>query len=209
MRSPVIECCRGNGAKWVICIGGKWSLKTNGEVDMTEQLPVHWSPATRDALVKVNMEAPVSGDNVVPAGGFGATNDISSSVSCAGGFTDMEAHLQNDQEYGDLDGKNSGPSTSVEDIPEVCEIDFKGNENVGEHVTLPGDSCEAIYMETSPTADEVLRAGGFGATDDISSFLPVASDFTDFEAHIRDVEDYEDLEKETVRPGLGWTNDST
>ncbi|XP_073317426.1 uncharacterized protein [Primulina huaijiensis] len=176
---------------------------------MTEQLPVHWSPATRDALVKVNMEAPVSGDNVVPAGGFGATNDISSSVSCAGGFTDMEAHLQNDQEYGDLDGKNSGPSTSVEDIPEVCEIDFKGNENVGEHVTLPGDSCEAIYMETSPTADEVLRAGGFGATDDISSFLPVASDFTDFEAHIRDVEDYEDLEKETVRPGLGWTNDST
>ncbi|XP_073152096.1 uncharacterized protein [Henckelia pumila] len=176
---------------------------------MTEQLPEHMSPATRDALVKANMETPVAGDNAVLVGGFGATNDVSSSISCAAGFTDMEAHLHDVQEYEDLDGKDSGLSASLEDISEVRIIDSKGNENVGGHVTLPGDSCEAIYMEASPTADEVIRAGGFGATDDISSFLPVASDFTDFEAHIRDVEDYEDLEKDIARPGLGWTNDST
>lgn len=176
---------------------------------MTEQLPEHLSPATRDALVKVNMEAPVAGDNVVLTGDLGATNDISSGISCAGDFTNMEAHLHDALEYEDLDGKNSGLSASLEGIPDVRKTDDKGNENAEEHVTPPGNSSEAIYMEASPTADEVIRAGGFGATDDISSFLPVASDFTDFEAHIRDVEDYEDLEKDTARPGLGWTNDST
>lgn len=71
---------------------------------MTEQQPEHLFPATRDALVHVNIEAPVFGDNVVLAGGFGAANDTSSSVSCAGGFTDMEAHLHDVQEYEDLDG---------------------------------------------------------------------------------------------------------
>ncbi|EPS64606.1 hypothetical protein M569_10176, partial [Genlisea aurea] len=57
---------------------------------------------------------------------------------------------------------------------------------------------EAVHME------DMIRAGGFGATDDINNFLPVASDFTDFEAHLRDTEDYEDHVKEVTRHGLGW-----
>lgn len=66
-----------------------------------------------------------------------------------------------------------------------------------------GSSGE-VNMEASITTDDVLRAGGFGARDDIGSFLPVASDSTDFEAAIRDARDYEEPEGETQRPGLGW-----
>lgn len=63
-------------------------------------------------------------------------------------------------------------------------------------------------MEASVVSDEVTRAGGFGARDDISSFLPVASDFTDFEAHIRGARDYEDPDEVISRPGLGWNNEA-
>ncbi|XP_054802191.1 uncharacterized protein LOC129305970 [Prosopis cineraria] len=65
-----------------------------------------------------------------------------------------------------------------------------------------------VNMEASITADDVIRAGGFGARDDISSFLPVASDSTDFEASIRDARDYEESQGKVSRPGLGW-NEST
>lgn len=64
----------------------------------------------------------------------------------------------------------------------------------------PGD----VNMEASILADDVIRAGGFGARDDISSFLPVASDSTDFEAMIRDAREYEEPQGEICRPGLGW-----
>ncbi|XP_059668385.1 uncharacterized protein LOC132313573 isoform X3 [Cornus florida] len=47
--------------------------------------------------------------------------------------------------------------------------------------------------------------GGFGARDDISSFLPVASDSTDFEASLLDARDYEEPQEKICRPGLGWT----
>ncbi|KAI3750378.1 hypothetical protein L2E82_21013 [Cichorium intybus] len=61
-----------------------------------------------------------------------------------------------------------------------------------------------VNMEASISADDVMRAGGFGARDDISNFLPVASDSTDFEASLRDARDYEEPQKEICRPGLGW-----
>lgn len=61
-----------------------------------------------------------------------------------------------------------------------------------------------VNMEASISADDVMRAGGFGARDDISNFLPVASDSTDFEASLRDARDYEEQQKEICRPGLGW-----
>ncbi|KAI3678006.1 hypothetical protein L6452_37284 [Arctium lappa] len=61
-----------------------------------------------------------------------------------------------------------------------------------------------VNMEASISADDVMRAGGFGARDDISSFLPVASDSTDFEASLRDARDYEEPQKDICRPGLGW-----
>ncbi|KAF8043922.1 hypothetical protein BT93_A2029 [Corymbia citriodora subsp. variegata] len=62
-----------------------------------------------------------------------------------------------------------------------------------------------VNMEALIIPDDVIRAGGFGARDDISSFLPVASDSTDFEAALRDARDYEELQEEVGRPGLGWT----
>ncbi|XP_010543509.1 PREDICTED: uncharacterized protein LOC104816402 [Tarenaya hassleriana] len=61
-----------------------------------------------------------------------------------------------------------------------------------------------LNMEASILAEDVIRAGGFGAKDDISSFLPVASDSTDFEESIRVARDYEEAQGEVHRPGLGW-----
>lgn len=63
---------------------------------------------------------------------------------------------------------------------------------------------ETVNMEATILADDVMRAGGYGARDDISSFLPVASDSTDFEASLRDARDYEEPQKDICRPGLGW-----
>lgn len=71
-------------------------------------------------------------------------------------------------------------------------------------VGISGD----VNMEATITPDDVIRAGGFGARDDISSFLPVASDSTDFEASIRDAQEYEQPQEEIRRPGLGWTEKS-
>lgn len=85
-------------------------------------------------------------------------------------------------------------------------VDWKVGENIPRN-THPGDTGE-VNMEASITADDVIRAGGFGARDDISSFLPVASDSTDFEATIRDAREYEEPQGEICRPGLGWTGSS-
>ncbi|PRQ44867.1 hypothetical protein RchiOBHm_Chr3g0483941 [Rosa chinensis] len=77
----------------------------------------------------------------------------------------------------------------------------------GKHIAPSGDidASGEVNMEASITPDDVIRAGGFGARDDISSFLPVASDSTDFEATIRDARDYEEPQGDICRPGLGWT----
>ncbi|XP_058738198.1 uncharacterized protein LOC131610305 isoform X2 [Vicia villosa] len=96
------------------------------------------------------------------------------------------------------------------DIEETKESDLKGGENCPkgtsvEEIDVSGD----VNMEASITPDDVIRAGGFGARDDISSFLPVASDSTDFEASIRDARDYEEPQGEVSRPGLGWTGATT
>jgi len=61
-----------------------------------------------------------------------------------------------------------------------------------------------VNMEASISAEDVIRAGGFGAKDDIGSFLPVASDSTDFEESIRSARDYEEAKPEVQRPGLGY-----
>ncbi|KAF5747966.1 hypothetical protein HS088_TW05G00697 [Tripterygium wilfordii] len=61
-----------------------------------------------------------------------------------------------------------------------------------------------VNMEAHIIADDIIQAGGLGARDDIGSFLPVASDSTDFEATIRDAREYEELQEEISRPGLGW-----
>ncbi|KAK2651925.1 hypothetical protein Ddye_011781 [Dipteronia dyeriana] len=83
------------------------------------------------------------------------------------------------------------------------------DQKVGEPVSQGEvDSFRKLSMEATITTDDVIRAGGFGARDDISSFLPVASDSTDFEASIRDAQEYEQPREEVRRPGLGWTEAS-
>ncbi|KAK2362630.1 hypothetical protein P8452_66371 [Trifolium repens] len=92
------------------------------------------------------------------------------------------------------------------DVEETKPGDSKGGKNSPKGTSLEEiDVSAEVNMEASITPDDVIRAGGFGARDDISSFLPVASDSTDFEASIRDARDYEEPQAEVSRPGLGWT----
>ncbi|CAK7342654.1 unnamed protein product [Dovyalis caffra] len=96
-----------------------------------------------------------------------------------------------------------GPSTPVDNM-KVNSVEWKAPELVSPNATIENISGE-VNMEASITPDDVVRAGGFGARDDISSFLPVASDSTDFEATILDARNYEEPQGEIHRPGLGWT----
>uniref|UniRef100_A0A1D1Z4E1 Uncharacterized protein n=1 Tax=Anthurium amnicola TaxID=1678845 RepID=A0A1D1Z4E1_9ARAE len=85
--------------------------------------------------------------------------------------------------------------------PELAEQIVVEHRSNSESESTHGD----IHMEASITTDDVERAGGLGATDDIGSFLPVALDSTDFEASLRDAREFEGSQKEISRPGLGWT----
>ncbi|GAY61430.1 hypothetical protein CUMW_209910, partial [Citrus unshiu] len=88
---------------------------------------------------------------------------------------------------------------------QVDAVDRDIRETVPQDAVLGNaDTSGELNMEATITPDDVVRAGGFGARDDISSFLPVASDSTDFEASIRDAQDYEQPREEVRRPGLGW-----
>lgn len=61
-----------------------------------------------------------------------------------------------------------------------------------------------MNMEAAISADDVMRAGGFGAKDDIGSLLPTAMDSTDFEASLRDARDFEGEQEQPSHPGLGY-----
>ncbi|PIN21027.1 hypothetical protein CDL12_06268 [Handroanthus impetiginosus] len=168
------------------------------------------APAPRDAFAEINMEVSITADDVLRAGGFGATDNITGLLPVASDFTDFEDHLPKVRGYEDSeDSIAGGQSNSPKDTLEVEEVGIEDTDDVKEHVApATNDAYEAVSMEASVTPDEMIRAGGFGATDDISSFLPVASDFTDFEANLRDARGYEDLNEEIKRPGLGWTNET-
>ncbi|KAK4412912.1 hypothetical protein Salat_2938400 [Sesamum alatum] len=162
----------------------------------------HKAPAPGDASGEVNMEVSVTADDVMRAGGFGASDSISSFLPVASDSTDFEDHLRRVQGYEDSVDKIAGESDPSKDIQEVGKVHVNDIDNGEEH-----NAFEAVNMEASVTSDEMIRAGGFGATDDISSFLPVASDFTDFEAYLRDAREYEGLDEEINRPGLGWNSE--
>ena len=98
---------------------------------------------------------------------------------------------------------DDGKHHSSTDTMQGNKVDTRGHVNV-EHSENNADMGADVNMEASISADDVMRAGGFGARDDISSFLPVASDSTDFEASLRDARDYEEPQKDIFRPGLGW-----
>lgn len=108
----------------------------------------------------------------------------------------------------EMDGKDiQNPVLSPPgDLVQVNLADGKVVENVVRDAPLEEMEISGeINMEAYITTDDVMRAGGFGARDDIGCFLPVASDFTDFEATIRDARDYEEPQGEICRSGLGWT----
>ncbi|XP_057784776.1 uncharacterized protein LOC131002292 [Salvia miltiorrhiza] len=143
-------------------------------------IPVEQSHPSGPA--EVNMEVPITADEVIRAGGFGATDDIGTMLPAASDCTDFEDHLRDVQGY---EGSKDAKTGKVE-----------------EGVTP--EARGAASMEASFFSDDVIRAGGFGATDNISSFLPVASDYTDFEENLRDARGYEESEEKSSRPGLGW-----
>ncbi|MCD7468673.1 hypothetical protein HAX54_007065 [Datura stramonium] len=81
----------------------------------------------------------------------------------------------------------------------------QGGKNVTADVaTAQEKSYGDVNMEADITMDDVIRAGGLGARDDLNSVLPMATDTTDFEASIRDAWDYEGQRESINRPGLGW-----
>jgi len=82
-----------------------------------------------------------------------------------------------------------------------------GNDAAEKEAHRHFDQSGQVNMEAAINADDVIRAGGYGARDDLSSFLPVASDSTDFEASLLDARDYEEPRGEQPRPGLGWSED--
>ena len=95
---------------------------------------------------------------------------------------------------------------SLEDLVEINTSDFKGSTNASQSaVKVDMNVSGEVNMEVSISSDGVIWAGGFGAIDDINSFLPVAGNSTDFEASLLDAREYEDPQEEIHRPGLGWT----
>ncbi|KAF7147357.1 hypothetical protein RHSIM_Rhsim03G0032200 [Rhododendron simsii] len=109
---------------------------------------------------------------------------------------ETEANIKDDPK------QHIGP---LEDMAQTNTGDLESEDNVSHEVKAGLDASGEVNMEASISSDDVIRAGGFGARDDISSFLPVASDSTDFEASLRDAREYEDPQEEICRPGLGWT----
>ncbi|XWS66302.1 hypothetical protein CRYUN_Cryun05aG0188000 [Craigia yunnanensis] len=100
------------------------------------------------------------------------------------------------------DASKAVPSSPINDV-QINTIAWKGGGIDGK--TLENvETSGKVNMEVSITTQDVIRAGGFGTRDDISSFLPVASDWTDFEASIRDARNYEEPQGDVCRHGLGW-----
>ncbi|KAH7677181.1 hypothetical protein IHE45_07G065800 [Dioscorea alata] len=85
------------------------------------------------------------------------------------------------------------------------EMESSKKGSIEQNANMKNSVTGEVNMEAVIKTDDVVRAGGFGATDDIGSLLPVAVDSTDFEASLRDARDFEEPQGETLRPGLGWT----
>ncbi|KAA8518107.1 hypothetical protein F0562_015581 [Nyssa sinensis] len=88
----------------------------------------------------------------------------------------------------------------LEDIVQVYKGDSKGRENITQG---------AAQIDADASGEVNIKMEASISSDDISSFLPVASDSTDFEASLRDARDYEDPQEEICKPGLGWTEAAT
>ncbi|KAL6839196.1 hypothetical protein ACP4OV_030868 [Aristida adscensionis] len=107
-----------------------------------------------------------------------------------------------------MDGKDIGsrqqhaqqdkPDAVIDNILKFADSDAGNINPANGHET--GD----VNMEAAISTEDVVRAGGFGAKDDIGSLLPTAIDSTDFEASLRDARDFEGEKERPSHPGLGW-----
>ncbi|MQL87518.1 hypothetical protein Taro_020069, partial [Colocasia esculenta] len=101
---------------------------------------------------------------------------------------------------------NNDDERPLKNLPDACPEPEEGEMGVERGSNSESESTLGdVNMEASISTDDVERAGGLGATDDISSFLPVAMDSTDFEASLREAREFEGPQHEISRPGLGWT----
>ena len=120
-----------------------------------------------------------------------------------------EDYMQNEiaeSDYKEMNVQVEQNPGSSENVLQVKVVDSEGGENVVQGgASADMNASGDVNMEAIITPDDIIRAGGFGARDDISSFLPVASDSTDFEASLRDARGYEEPQGDIYRPGLGWT----
>ncbi|WCJ33411.1 hypothetical protein M5689_014776 [Euphorbia peplus] len=95
-------------------------------------------------------------------------------------------------------------SRSPRDYSHIDVGNSKGEKKVAQIGSANEDKSRDVNREAAIKTDDVLRAGGFGARDDINSFLPGAIDSTDFEASILDARNYEEPQEGKCRHGLGW-----
>ncbi|EES18439.1 hypothetical protein BDA96_09G194100 [Sorghum bicolor] len=113
-----------------------------------------------------------------------------------------------------MDGKNfsnkqqaeqKNPDAVTDSVPSQSQEALNPSDDGN---TSPINGHEAdVNMEASISTEDVIRAGGFGAKDDIGSLLPTAIDSTDFEASLRDARDFEGEKEAPSHPGLGWKGD--
>ncbi|BBN11220.1 hypothetical protein MPTK1_5g10090 [Marchantia polymorpha subsp. ruderalis] len=117
---------------------------------------------------------------------------------------------------------STSTTTEVADytsVPPVTEVSLSASKT-DESVAAPKKSEDWTYkhnpnrgadysMEAPILAEDVVRAGGLGARDELGHFLPSAMDATDFEASLRDAQQYEDVgpERDVPRPGVGFVKD--
>lgn len=106
-----------------------------------------------------------------------------------------------------MDGKNLGSGQQAPQAkPDAMTDDQVALKDaaVSDTGNANGHDVVDMNMEAAISADDVMRAGGFGAKDDIGSLLPTAMDSTDFEASLRDARDFEGEKEQPSRPGLGY-----
>ncbi|KAL6610431.1 hypothetical protein ACP70R_040400 [Stipagrostis hirtigluma subsp. patula] len=111
-----------------------------------------------------------------------------------------------------MDGKDFGsrqhaqqdkPDAVIDNVPKLADSD------TGDISPVNGQKIGDVNMEAAINTEDVVRAGGFGAKDDIGSLLPTAIDSTDFEASLRDARDFEGEKEQPSHPGLGWKGKET
>ncbi|OEL37817.1 hypothetical protein BAE44_0001163 [Dichanthelium oligosanthes] len=97
------------------------------------------------------------------------------------------------------------PDAVTDSVPSHEQETLKpfSDSDVGNISPVNGHEAD-VNMEAAISAEDVVRAGGFGAKDDIGSLLPAAIDSTDFEASLRDARDFEGEKEAPSHPGLGW-----